>query len=151
MGVEPIRCCHHGILNPARLPIPSRRHNTYMLAYSDCQVKHCFEFLPFYAHKKDQHKAGLLVRQMGLCSLVIQVCRSAPPSSVGLNHSLLETSLMSLASRSCPFGFESLPFYAHKKDQHKSWSFGAANGTRTHTVSHTALNRARLPFRHCRI
>ena len=25
MGVEPIRCCHHGILNPARLPVPSRR------------------------------------------------------------------------------------------------------------------------------
>ena len=25
MGVEPIRCCHHGILSPARLPIPSRR------------------------------------------------------------------------------------------------------------------------------
>jgi hypothetical protein len=25
MGVEPIRCCHHRILNPARLPIPSRR------------------------------------------------------------------------------------------------------------------------------
>lgn len=27
MGVEPIRCCHHGILSPARLPIPSRRRN----------------------------------------------------------------------------------------------------------------------------
>lgn len=26
MGVEPIRCCHHRILSPARLPIPSRRH-----------------------------------------------------------------------------------------------------------------------------
>ena len=26
-GVEPIRCCHHGILSPARLPIPSRRRN----------------------------------------------------------------------------------------------------------------------------
>ena len=24
-GVEPARCCHHGILSPARLPIPSHR------------------------------------------------------------------------------------------------------------------------------
>ena len=26
IGVEPIRCCHHWILSPARLPIPSHRH-----------------------------------------------------------------------------------------------------------------------------
>ena len=26
VGVEPTRCCHHWILNPARLPIPSHRH-----------------------------------------------------------------------------------------------------------------------------
>ena len=32
MGVEPIRCCHHGILSPARLPIPSRRHNSIILS-----------------------------------------------------------------------------------------------------------------------
>ena len=25
VGVEPTRCCHHGILSPARLPVPSRR------------------------------------------------------------------------------------------------------------------------------
>ena len=30
MGVEPIRCCHHGILSPARLPIPSRRHTVFL-------------------------------------------------------------------------------------------------------------------------
>ena len=27
VGVEPTRCCHHGILSPARLPIPSSRRN----------------------------------------------------------------------------------------------------------------------------
>ncbi len=24
-GIEPARCCHHGILSPARLPVPSLR------------------------------------------------------------------------------------------------------------------------------
>ena len=63
MGVEPIRCCHHGILNPARLPIPSRRHNINILAQQNGHVKHCFfkasqprpfgfESLPFHAHEK---------------------------------------------------------------------------------------------------
>ncbi len=27
VGVEPTRCCHHRILSPARLPIPSHRRN----------------------------------------------------------------------------------------------------------------------------
>ncbi len=26
IGLEPIRCCHRGILSPLRLPIPPRRH-----------------------------------------------------------------------------------------------------------------------------
>ena len=26
IGVEPIRCCHRGILSPLRLPIPPFRH-----------------------------------------------------------------------------------------------------------------------------
>ena len=30
-GVEPARCRHHRILNPARLPIPSHRHATQVL------------------------------------------------------------------------------------------------------------------------
>ena len=25
VGLEPTRCCHHGILSPARLPIPPQR------------------------------------------------------------------------------------------------------------------------------
>ena len=56
MGVEPIRCCHHGILNPARLPIPSRRHNVIILAHQRKIVKSSFFKLrvpPFYAHKKE--------------------------------------------------------------------------------------------------
>ena len=24
-GIEPVRCCHHGILSPGRLPIPPQR------------------------------------------------------------------------------------------------------------------------------
>jgi hypothetical protein len=33
VGVEPTRCRHHGILSPARLPIPSHRH--FICAGSD--------------------------------------------------------------------------------------------------------------------
>ena len=29
VGVEPTRYCYHGILNPARLPIPPRRRMAY--------------------------------------------------------------------------------------------------------------------------
>ena len=25
-GIEPVRCCHHGILSPGRLPVPPHRH-----------------------------------------------------------------------------------------------------------------------------
>ncbi len=27
-GLEPVRCCHRGILSPVRLPIPPLRHGT---------------------------------------------------------------------------------------------------------------------------
>ena len=27
VGIEPTRCCHHRILNPARLPVPPLRHH----------------------------------------------------------------------------------------------------------------------------
>ena len=88
---------------------------------------------------------------MGLCILATQVCRSSSPFPVDSNRGLLLCSPNRLASQPRPFGFESLPFHAHKKRLAFASLFGAANGTRTHTVSHTALNRARLPFRHCRI
>ena len=39
IGVEPIRCCHHGILSPARLPIPSRRHNKAIIAQPKGEIK----------------------------------------------------------------------------------------------------------------
>lgn len=77
MGVEPIRCYHHGILNPARLPIPSRRHNAIILAY--CKI---------IVNRSNQKNHGFCI--------------------------------------------------------------GAADWTRTSTVSHTPLKRARLPFRHSR-
>lgn len=32
-GVEPVRCLHHWILSPARLPIPSHRQNTTKAFY----------------------------------------------------------------------------------------------------------------------
>ena len=50
--------------------------------------------------------------------------------------------------RSCPHGFESLLFsYENKKtSQWMSFCFGAVEGIRTPMVSHTDLNRARLPI-----
>ena len=35
-GVEPARCRHHGILSPARLPIPSHRPVRHRLLYRIC-------------------------------------------------------------------------------------------------------------------
>ena len=32
-GVEPARCCHRGILNPVRLPVPSHRRE-YAILYN---------------------------------------------------------------------------------------------------------------------
>ena len=48
----------------------------------------------------------------------------------------------------CPHGFESLLFsYENKKtSQWMSFCFGAVEGIRTPMVSHTDLNRARLPI-----
>ena len=31
VGVEPTRCCHHRILSPARLPIPSHRQSSVII------------------------------------------------------------------------------------------------------------------------
>ena len=30
-GIEPVRCCHHGILSPGRLPVPPQRHITNII------------------------------------------------------------------------------------------------------------------------
>ena len=32
-GIEPVRCCHRGILSPLRLPIPPQRQNGTSLSY----------------------------------------------------------------------------------------------------------------------
>ena len=32
-GIEPVRCCHHGILSPGRLPVPPRRHNINIYSF----------------------------------------------------------------------------------------------------------------------
>ena len=29
-GIEPVRCRHHGILSPARLPVPPHQHISYI-------------------------------------------------------------------------------------------------------------------------
>ena len=33
IGVEPIRCCHRGILSPLRLPVPPYRHKFTEIVY----------------------------------------------------------------------------------------------------------------------
>ena len=44
-GVEPARYCYHGILSPARLPIPPHRQITkYIISYPQMIVKN---FLPY--------------------------------------------------------------------------------------------------------
>lgn len=59
MGVEPIRCCHHGILSPARLPIPSRRHrhrcisaflicNETIITQKEMEYKYFFTIIYYY-------------------------------------------------------------------------------------------------------
>lgn len=40
-GIEPARYCYHGILSPARLPIPSRRHMIYANPPKPSQAKYC--------------------------------------------------------------------------------------------------------------
>lgn len=47
IGVEPIRCCHHGILSPARLPIPSHRH----LSDSFYMIHHKLHFVNIFLKK----------------------------------------------------------------------------------------------------
>ena len=40
-GLEPVRCCHRGILSPLRLPIPPHRHNKNIIPLAQWIVK-CF-------------------------------------------------------------------------------------------------------------
>ena len=37
-GVEPVRCLHHWILSPARLPIPSHRQNITEIFYHSSSI-----------------------------------------------------------------------------------------------------------------
>ena len=30
-GIEPVRCCHHRILSPARLPVPPHQHDNHLV------------------------------------------------------------------------------------------------------------------------
>ena len=39
-GIEPVRCRHHRILSPARLPVPPLRHLRYRLLHGHT-CKHC--------------------------------------------------------------------------------------------------------------
>ena len=55
-GLEPVRCCHRGILSPLRLPIPPHRHNANIIPSVSRNVK-CF-----YEIGKNSDESGRLRR-----------------------------------------------------------------------------------------
>ena len=90
-----------------------------------------------------------VVRSKGSDRLLRLACRLPPRLPPGRLRTIRYSNVhRTFELRSCPHGFESLLFsYENKKtSKWMSFCFGAVEGIRTPMVSHTDLNRARLPI-----